>query len=131
MAIRSSRQLLRFALNGVAGALADTAALYLALALGAGHYAGRLLSFLFAVWVTWRLNRLYTFDATESAWHEWWRYLAAMLGGGAVNYATYMLLLQLVLPAARWAPAVGVALGSLAGMVFNFFSAKYFVFRKA
>lgn len=127
MAARSTRQFLRFAATGIAGLAADMGALYLALALGSGYYVGRLLSFLFAVWVTWRLNRRFTFDATESAWHEWWRYLTVMAGGGAINFGTYSLLLQL-LPEARWAPALGVAAGSLAGMTFNFVSAKRFVF---
>ena len=130
MAIKIARQFLRFGASGVAGLAADMGVLYLALALGAGYYLGRLLSFLFAVWVTWRLNRRFTFVATASAWREWWRYLAVMLGGGAINYAAYVLALH-VLPEARWAPAIGVAVGSLAGMGFNFVSAKLFVFRKS
>ena len=52
-----------------------------------------------------------------------------MLGGGVINLGTYTVLLQF-LPEARWAPAVGVVAGSLAGMTFNFISAKYFVFRE-
>lgn len=124
----TSHQFLRFAATGVAGLVADMGALYLALALGSGYYLGRLLSFLFAVWVTWSLNRRYTFSATSNPWREWLRYLTAMLGGGAINYGTYTLVLQLVPPGA-WAPAVGVAAGSLAGMLFNFISAKRFVFR--
>lgn len=123
------RQFLRFGVSGVAGLVADMGALYLALALGCGYYLGRLLSFLFAVWVTWRLNRRFTFHATDSIWREWWRYLTAMLGGGAINLGAYTVVLQ-VFPEARWAPAVGVVAGSLAGMTFNFISAKYFVFRK-
>jgi putative flippase GtrA len=129
MEAKSVRQFLRFGINGVAGAGADMGALYLALALGSGPYLGRLLSFLFAVWVTWRLNRRFTFRATESVWREWWRYLTVMLGGGVINLGTYMVLLQF-LPEALWAPAVGVGVGSLAGMTFNFISAKYFVFRE-
>jgi len=128
MSKSTHQQFLRFAANGVAGLVADMAALYLALALGCGYYVGRLLSFLFAVWVTWRLNRRYTFAATDSVWREWWRYLVAMLGGGAINYAAYTLALQL-LPHAAWTPAAGVAIGSLAGMTFNFITAKRFVFR--
>lgn len=130
MAVKAGGQLLRFGASGVAGLVADMGALYLALALGSGYYLGRLVSFLFAVWVTWRLNRRFTFRATESAWHEWWRYLTVMLGGGAINLAAYTLLLQF-LPEAYWAPAACVAAGSLAGMSFNFISAKRFVFRKS
>lgn len=124
------RQFLRFGISGIAGLAADMGALYLALALGSGYYLGRLLSFLFAVWVTWRLNRRFTFQATQSAWREWWRYLTVMTGGGLINLGAYTLLLQ-VLPEARWAPAIGVVAGSAAGMTFNFISAKYFIFRKS
>jgi len=124
------RQFLRFGVSGVVGLVADMGALYLSLALGAGYYFGRLLSFLFAVWVTWRLNRRITFVATDSAWGEWWRYLGVMIGGGVINLGAYTLLLQF-LPESRWAPAAGVVAGSLAGMSFNFISAKRFVFRKS
>ena len=54
--------------------------------------------------------------------------LDAMLVGGAINYATYTLVLHL-LPPSAWAPAAGVAAGSLAGMLSNFVTAKRFVFR--
>jgi putative flippase GtrA len=130
MATKTASQFLRFGVSGIVGLAADMGALYLALALGSGYYFGRLLSCLFAIWVTWRLNRRFTFAATESAWQEWWRYLTVMLGGSAINVGTYSLLLQF-LPEARWAPAAGVAAGSLAGMTFNFISAKHFVFRKS
>lgn len=61
-------QLLRFAVAGVA-------ALYLALSLGSGFDAGRVLSFLAAVWITWRINR-YTFAASGGA------VVAALVTGG-------------------------------------------------
>ncbi|MTW12986.1 GtrA family protein [Pseudoduganella eburnea] len=124
------RQFVRFGISGLVGLAADMGVLYLAMALGSGYYFGRLLSFLSAVWVTWRLNRRFTFQATPSAWREWWRYLTVTMGGGVINLGAYMGLLQ-VLPETDWAPAIGVAAGSLAGMAFNFISAKYFVFRKS
>lgn len=132
---RAAGQLLRFAVTGVLGLVTDVAVLYGALALGSGPYAGRVLSFLAAVLVTWRLNRRYTFaPATRSRpppaslWTEWWRYLGAMTGGALVNLATYTLVLALLAPA-PWLPALGVALGSLAGMALNFVTAKFFVFK--
>ena len=124
----AAAQLLRFAVVGVLGLLADVAVLYGALALGAGPYAGRALSFLAAAHVTWRLNRRYTFTPTGAPWREWWRYLAAMGGGAVLNLGTYTLALSL-LPAAPWAPAAAVAAGSLAGMTLNFASAKLLIFK--
>jgi putative flippase GtrA len=122
------QQLLRFAFSGVLGCITDVTLLYLALQLGANFYSGRVLSFLAAVWLTWRLNRRYTFAASGSSpWQEWWRYLTVMLGGGAVNYAVSSALVY-TLPAHFWLPALAVAVGSLAGMTVNFLAARYFVF---
>jgi putative flippase GtrA len=130
---RLARQLLRFGVVGVLGLLVDVAVLYLGLWLGLGYHAGRVLSFLCAVWVTWRCNRRYTFHRNhgagpQSAWGEWWHYLAAMAVGGGVNFAAYSAAL-LVLPPAPWLGAAAVAVGSLAGMSVNFISAKFFVFK--
>lgn len=122
--------MLRFACAGVAGLALDVAALYLALALGLGLYGGRLVSFLCAVFATWRINRRYTFAvvAGVSPWREWWRYLAAMLGGGLVNYSAYSAAIAFGPRGALW-PMAAVALGSLAGMAVNFASAKLLVFK--
>lgn len=124
------RQLLRFAAVGTAGFVADVLVLYLCLALGLGYYAGRAVSFLAAVWVTWQLNRRYTFASPSgrSAWAEWSRYLVAMLGGGVVNYLAYTTVV-LLLPGLPGLPILSVAAGSVAGLAINFVSAKFFVFR--
>lgn len=124
-------ELLRFAAAGVVGLVVDVAVLYLALAAGLGFYAGRVLSFLSAVFVTWRINRRYTFRgaAGVSVWREWYSYLGMMLGGGVINYAVY----SAAMPLGAWLlpspllpllPLAGVAAGSLAGMVVNFFGAR-------
>jgi putative flippase GtrA len=123
----------RFAFAGVAGLAVDVAVLYLALALGLGFYAGRVVSFLCAVFATWQINRRYTFatagGARVSLWREWWLYLTAMLGGGLVNYAAYSAAIAFG-PRAPWWPMLAVAAGSLAGMAVNFASAKFFVFKR-
>jgi putative flippase GtrA len=136
---RASGELLRFGLAGVAGFAADAAALYLALALGAGPLGGRVVSFLAAVFVTWQINRRITFSsvpATGSLWRQWWRYLGTMLLGGAVNVGVYCLIMLLApaalasMPPAHSAlPLLALACGSLAGMAFNFVGAKLFVFK--
>lgn len=123
----------RFAFAGVAGLVVDVAVLYLALALGLGFYAGRVVSFLSAVFATWQINRRYTFaagdNATLSLWREWWLYLAAMMGGGVVNYAAYSAAIAFGPRMALW-PMAAVAAGSVAGMAVNFASAKFFVFKR-
>jgi putative flippase GtrA len=126
------REIVRFAIAGVIGFLVDAAALYAALALGAGYFLGRLCSFLLAVWATWQFNRRFTFPGkrAESAWKEWWRYLLAMSAGGLVNLGAYALTV-LLLPKEPWLPLFAVAVGSGAGMCVNFASAKWWVFKSS
>lgn len=121
-------QFVRFAMAGAVGFLADIGVLFLALAAGFGYFSGRLASFLAAVWLTWRINRRFTFAASGGGWREWWRYLAAMSGGGCVNYAVYSLAV-IALERTPWLPVYAVALGSAAGMAFNFVTAKHWVFK--
>lgn len=128
-------QFLRFAVVGVAGLLVDLAVLHV-LAPLLGWYAARVVSFLAAASATWWLNRRFTFarraraHATpRSIGREYLRYIASMLGGAAINYALYVLTLRGV--DAAFAPALGVALGSLGGMFANFAAARYLVFGAA
>lgn len=124
------RQFLRFALAGVIGFVVDVAVLYALLALGLGYYLGRVLSFLAAAFTTWQINRRHAFAAEAGGrWiHEWLRYLLAMSGGGALNYLVYGCVIALA--AHRpWLPALAVAAGSAAGLVANFLTAKFWVFR--
>ena len=95
-----------------------------------GWYAARVLSFLSAATVTWLVNRNFTFaDAASHAslLREYLSYLMTMLGGAAVNYAVYVLTLHWL--EGVWVAALGVALGSLAGLTVNFLSARYLVFK--
>ncbi|KVH51156.1 GtrA family protein [Burkholderia diffusa] len=123
-------KLVRFTLVGVVGFVVDIGVLEAALRLGAGYFIGRLLSFLSAVWVTWQLNKRLTFSGsrTESPWRQWWRYLAAMSFGGALNYGVYSAVV-LSFPRLPYVAMLGVALGSLSGLLANFTSARWWVFR--
>jgi putative flippase GtrA len=125
------RQLPRFALAGTAGFVVDAAVLYAALAAGMGYYSGRAVSFFVAVVTTWLINRTWTFEArrTRPTVAEFARYFAAMALGGAVNYATYAIVVS-VLPRAPWLPLAGVAAGSIAGLGVNFATARLWVFRR-
>lgn len=127
--MKLGREFLAFGLVGVAGFVVDVSVLYLA-APWLGWYAARVLSFLAAATATWALNRRYTFTTRESGTslgREYLRYLVTMLGGAAVNYAVYVTTLHWI--DGPWAPALGVALGSCAGLVVNFLSARHLVFR--
>lgn len=123
-----ARRLALFAVAGVLGLIVDVGVLYL-LAPWLGWYAARVLSFLAAATATWAFNRRFTFAVGRPAslWREYVSYVVAMLGGAAVNYAVYVLTLHSV--EGPWAAALGVALGSLCGMVVNYLSARHLVFR--
>ncbi|UVH57239.1 GtrA family protein [Variovorax paradoxus] len=128
--MKIGRELLSFALVGVIGLVVDVVVLYL-LAPLLGWYGARVVSFLAAATTTWAFNRRYTFAPSASAgrslWREYLGYLATMAAGAVLNYGAYVLTLHWV--EGRWAAALGVALGSLAGMSANFLSARYLVFR--
>jgi putative flippase GtrA len=123
-------RLLKFALVGIAGFLVDAGLLTLINPL-IGPYFGRLVSFAAAVLTTWLLNRQLTFAdrrGTGPLWREFVAYFAAMAVGGAVNLAVYTLLVTFVASVAQ-IPALGVAAGSLAGLIVNFALAHRFVFK--
>ena len=125
--MKLGRQFLSFAVVGAIGFVVDVAVLYLVAPL-LGWYGARVLSFLAAATATWALNRRYTFRRSDaSVLREYLGYLVTMLGGAVVNYGAYVLVLHWA--TGPWAPAAGVALGSCAGLVVNFLSARYLVFR--
>mgnify|MGYP001820828744 FL=1 len=121
---------LRFALVGVAGFLVDAGALTLALSLGADLYTGRMFSFFCAVTATWYMNRIYTFSSKDTRLlHEWGRFVSANAIGGLINYAAYALLVSTIGLFASY-PIIAVAVGSLAGLLWNFTVSHKLVFAK-
>jgi putative flippase GtrA len=139
---KSMGQFLRFGIVGGIGFLVDAGLLHLMLKLGLGYYGGRVVSFVAAATTTWILNRSFTFrrespSAEDSRGHpapthpagEWLAYLGLMVIGGVVNYGTYAAAVELS-DLVRRVPALGVALGSIAGMAINFWSAKSMVFER-
>lgn len=125
------RQFWRFGIAGGIGFVVDVLVLYVAVALGAGVYLGRVASFFCATFATWQVNRNFAFAAARSAslWVEWWRYVLAVLGGGLVNYLIFSLVVA-TLPPGPLLPLISVAAGSIGGMVVNFVSTKLLVFRQ-
>lgn len=124
-------QLFWFGVSGVLGLLVDMGVLWLA-GPWLGLYGGRVLSFLCAATSTWAFNRRQTFAPTgrqgKTLAAEYLAYLGTMSVGGAVNYGAYVAFVRHFpeLPGfALW----GVAVGSLAGLGFNFASARFLIFR--
>lgn len=122
---------MRFGIVGGIGFLVDAGLLRLLLMAGLGYYSGRLISFLAAATTTWILNRSFTFrrDSAVHPAREWLAYLGLMVIGGVVNYATYAAAIE-VSDLVRARPELGVALGSIAGMLINFWTAKTMVFER-
>ncbi len=122
--------LIKFGIVGTIGFLVDLSLLYVLLyLLGTGPYLGRAGSFLGAATVTWFLNRSFTFRdaAPEAHGRQWLRFVAVNAVGAAVNYGTYVLVLAIG-TASVALPGIGVAAGSLAGLVFNYSLSRRFVF---
>ena len=125
-----SKEFFRFALAGEAGFIVDAGILHLCQP-ALGYYGGRALSFACAVFTTWLINRSLTFRNKHSGlslWQEFLRYVSLMLAGGAVNYGCYVVL-TLVSATVREFPVLGVAAGSIAGMLGNYLSVKFLLFR--
>ena len=117
------RRLLRFAIGGTLGYVADAGTLEALVRLaGLGPYLARVISFLVAASVTWWFNRRFTFEVRHaSSAGEWGRYVALMLLGAAVNYGGYAAALAWW-PLAREHLWLAVALGSGMAMGINYAS---------
>jgi putative flippase GtrA len=95
------------------------------------YYSGRIISYALASSSTWYMNRRFTFadSRNDNRLGEWMRFVALNLSGGAVNYAIYAAYIRMH-AGSTMAPAIGVALGSLAGMLVNFHLSKRLVFNR-
>lgn len=127
------KQLIEIVLFGIAGGigfLIDALVLHF-LSRYIGPYVARIFSFFSAVIFTWLFNRAVTFESYASgcsAVGEFLRYLSLMALGGGVNIVAYMLCVHSITFVAEF-PIVGVAVGSVLGMFFNFFSTKILLFK--
>ena len=124
-------QLISFGLVGVIGFVIDAGTLYVARWMGIGLIVGRVLSYLTAATSTWLLNRRFTFASKSERrpLHEWALFMLSQLSGAVFNLGLYAWLVKTsTLVAAH--PVLGVAAGSLAGMLTNFFVARKFVFKE-
>lgn len=125
------RQFARFTMVGVVGFAVDSAVLYLCLhGFGLDPYRGRVVSYLAAASATWYLNRRITFADRSPPGRQWARFIATNALGALVNYGSYSAVVAL-LPAGTWIPLLGVAVGALAGLGFNFTASRRYVFKAA
>jgi putative flippase GtrA len=128
----------RFAAVGTAGLFVDMAALFVAMEwIGLNYVAGRGVSYVAAATFTWACNRWITFPGRHAGdtLGQWMRFLAVNSVGGAVNFGVYLLVMLMgssrTLPPGidSMLPYLGVALGSLSGLMVNFTLSRRLVFR--
>lgn len=129
---RTTGELLRFGTVGIAGFIVDAAVLTAGIALGTGPWLGRIASYVAAASTTFALNRAWTFRVSArrtgtAAARQWGLFLLVNLVGFACNYGTYAALIAGV-PLVAAQPVLGVAAGSIAGLLGNFLLARRFVF---
>ena len=128
---RALRQLAMFGVGGAIGLVVDFGILeLLVVGLARDRYTSRLISFLFAATATWIFNRRYTFHGPRrhSLFGEWSRYVVAMSGGFACNYAAYSALVYFF-NLDRHELFFALAAGSVAGIGVNFVGSRYWVYR--
>jgi putative flippase GtrA len=120
-------RLLRFALTGGIGFVADAAALWLLLATTPlGPLSARVLSIGFALCVTWQINRHMTFSpSSRGIAQEGARYGGVGIATGIVNYLVYCALL-LAMPALP--PLAALAFASIVAMALSFLGYSRLVF---
>lgn len=129
--ISARRQFWSFSVVGFIGFLVD-AGIVLALTHdGANVIVSQLIAFSIAVTVTWVGNRSWTFGSQfrrSGVLQEWSLYVSANTVGWLVNNGVYVALVTAV-PEITHEPVWAVAVGSVAGLLFNFTASRRVVFR--
>ncbi len=126
-----AREILSFALVGCVGFCVDAGTVVLLTRrTGLDLVSAKAVGFSLAVSATWALNRRFTFaKRAHPRWLcEWLRYVWANGLGGVVNNGVYLVAIFASQGLAQQ-PALAVALGSVAGMSFNYGVSRWWVFR--
>lgn len=129
--MRAIKKLFLFGVAGVLGFFVDAGVLYLVTPFF-GIYFGRVISFFLAVVITWLFNRNITFkenDVKVGLLVEFLHYLSLMIIGGCINLGVYYFLISSFEWLQNW-PVIAVAAGSVMGMMANFISSRYFLYKK-
>lgn len=131
---------LRFAGVGGAISLIDAGLLYLLKDQPPFNvYTARVLSYFTAMCAGYLLNRHFTFhhlDRDRRLWDELLRFFSVHALGGLLNFAVFSLIVALAAgqgmtgPGSQFIPLLGIWIGGLVGMTFNFLMSKKHVFEK-
>jgi len=123
-----SPDFIRFGMVGSLGFCWDTATVYLVKSF-ANLYVAGICGFLVAATANWAVNRLWTFRHLDhiAAHHQLVRYVLANCVGFVFNRGTFFALIS-ISPLCHSQPVLAIIAGSAAGLSFNYFLSKKFVF---
>lgn len=123
-----SEDFIRFAVVGTMGFCWDTATVY-ALRNVAGLYMAGVAGFVVASSANWAMNRVWTFrHKAHDAMHvQWARFVAVNLVGFVFNRGCFFALVTYS-ALCHQEPVLAIIAGSAAGLLFNYFLSKKYVF---
>jgi putative flippase GtrA len=123
-----SEKFIRFAIVGVMGFFWDTSTVYALRGL-IGLYMAGVMGFLVAATANWGVNRIWTFrHHIHTAPHvQWMRFLIANSIGFVFNRGTFFTLIS-ISKVCHNQPVLPIIAGSIAGLGFNYFLSRRFVF---
>ena len=124
-----SSRFIRFSGVGTVGFIVDSSVLYLMVYIaGFNLFAGRIISYLFAASTTWFLNRHFTFTDFKCSQRtrQWFKFVLVNTAGGIINYAVYAGAIVISTTVTNH-PIIGVAIGSLAGLIVNYTASRLLV----
>ncbi|TLP39621.1 GtrA family protein [Arcobacter arenosus] len=125
------KQIIKFGIIGTIGFCVDASVLVIGVNLFLFSIeSSRLISFLCAVFVTWLLNRTFTFSRNQafSKRKEYILYLIIQSIGAFLNYGIFMMLIYLNGFFEKYL-IVSLGISALVAMFFNFFMLRRFVFK--
>ena len=127
----------RFAFVGVTISSIDAGFLYVLMHMGIDAYLSRFVSLAASMSAGYFLNRYFTFHHLETGrtlWHSLVRHYSVHAVGAFINMGVFAAVLLLgqkfggEVAASAILPLIGVWIGGLAGMCFNFFFSKKLVY---
>lgn len=125
-------EFMRYCLVGLVGMGVDAGILELSVGAGIAPLVARVMSMACALMTTYTLHGRFTFRVAGLADRSrWLKFMASNLLGAAINYGVFALLLfTLPFTDARASRFVALAAGTAAGLGFNFWANRRFVFAR-
>lgn len=123
---------LQFLIVGASGTLVNLLVLSLVLMLGQTEAVALAGGIAVSVITNFLLNRRFTFSYARDRdpWRQFIGFIGASAVGMAVNYCVAIYMIYMLLPDNAYSVYLAALAGIASGMIFNYVSNRYFVFRK-